>query len=259
MEEWHTPLSQIFNMFNSRKINDELNVFENVTKSKLFWIMLVIMCGAQVIIMELIPGVFKVDSQTWEQWLIAIAIGIGSIPFALLVKLATRGLHAALAAMRRTSLAPQPRTMSQMPVLQRNDSRRSQVSITASSTAAEDVGDVVRCYMFILVCHTCPFFLHRNTSCRRRTTSQHPTAAAALPTPRCERAPPKTAPKSGRDPWTRAIRATADGQTAPRLPGTRRTGAAGAGSHCVWLHQNQQKAEQKLQLQQRQAVLPRAA
>lgn len=140
----HNALPQIFNMFNARKINDEINVFENIHKSKLFWIMLVIMCAAQVIIMQLIPGVFKVDSQTWSQWLIAISIGIGSIPVALLVKLITRGMVAAMTAMRRTSLHPQPRTVSQMPVLQRNDSRRSQVSITASSIAAEEVADVVR-------------------------------------------------------------------------------------------------------------------
>lgn len=143
--QYHHPyMPQVFNMFNSRKINDELNVFENIHKSKLFWIVFVIMCGAQVIIMQLIPGVFKVDSQTWEQWLIAIAIGIGSIPFALLVKLATRGIRTAMVTMRRTPARPDARSLSQMPVLQRNDSRRSEVSITASSTAAEEVGDVVR-------------------------------------------------------------------------------------------------------------------
>lgn len=128
----------------------------------------------QVLIVQAIPGVFKIDQQTWQQWLVAIAIGIGCIPFAFFIKLCTRGWNTLLHAVKRhrqkhTHRAADkfpPRTVSTMPLqplsgsrasgrslegsgraLERNDSRRSQVSLTASATAEENVGLV-----FDLVC-----------------------------------------------------------------------------------------------------------
>ena len=43
-------LMQIFNFFNSRKLNDELNIFEGLRRSPLFLIIVVIIIGLQIII-----------------------------------------------------------------------------------------------------------------------------------------------------------------------------------------------------------------
>jgi len=45
---------------------------------------------SQVAFMQGLPGIFKVRPQNWIEWVVAIAIGAGSIPLALLTKLISR-------------------------------------------------------------------------------------------------------------------------------------------------------------------------
>ena len=44
----------------------------------------------QIIFMELLGGIFKVNSQNWKEWLAAIAIGSGAMVVAFLTKFVTR-------------------------------------------------------------------------------------------------------------------------------------------------------------------------
>ena len=46
--------------------------------------------GAQVAFMQGLPGIFKVRPQTWIEWVVAIAIGAGSLPLAFVTKLVSR-------------------------------------------------------------------------------------------------------------------------------------------------------------------------
>lgn len=47
--------------------------------------------GCQIILMETpVSTFFLVESQTWQEWLFALAVGLGALPLALLTKLAAR-------------------------------------------------------------------------------------------------------------------------------------------------------------------------
>jgi len=82
---------QIFNEINSRKIDDEYNIFDGLFSSQIFMGVLVITVGLQVIIMTTPLGdFFKVDSLQWYEWLVSIAIGIGTIPLSLLIRFISR-------------------------------------------------------------------------------------------------------------------------------------------------------------------------
>ena len=83
---------QLFNEINSRKINDELNVFSGLFSNWIFPAVWVIIVGCQCIIM-LIPAVgniFYVDPLSGLEWGVSIAIGAGSLIVALVTKLISR-------------------------------------------------------------------------------------------------------------------------------------------------------------------------
>ena len=40
--------------------------------------------------MQGLPGVFRVQPQNWTEWVVAIAIGAGSLPLALVTKFVSR-------------------------------------------------------------------------------------------------------------------------------------------------------------------------
>jgi Ca2+-transporting ATPase len=81
---------QLFNMVNARKVENELNVFNMLFASHVFWVVWVIIVGFQVIIMFFLGGIFKVEHLSGLEWLISILIGAGELPFGLLTKLLTR-------------------------------------------------------------------------------------------------------------------------------------------------------------------------
>lgn len=47
----------------------------------------------QIIFMEALGGIFKVQGQTWKEWLFAVAVGAGSMPVAVIIKFFARMIH----------------------------------------------------------------------------------------------------------------------------------------------------------------------
>ncbi len=45
---------------------------------------------AQILFMEALGGIFKVEPQNWKEWLAAIAIGAGAMLVAAITKFVTR-------------------------------------------------------------------------------------------------------------------------------------------------------------------------
>ena len=85
-------MMQFFNELNARKIEDELNVFENLGASRIFHYVLVGTLGFQVIIMETpINQYFHVHGLTGAEWGISVAVGLVGMPVALLTKLFSAG------------------------------------------------------------------------------------------------------------------------------------------------------------------------
>jgi Ca2+-transporting ATPase len=85
---------QLFNQINSRKIKDELNVFEGLSRSRVFIYLTIVEVVLQLIIM-FTPArvIFKVKTQNWQEWLFALALGAGSLLVALITKLVTRAVY----------------------------------------------------------------------------------------------------------------------------------------------------------------------
>ena len=79
---------QIFNMINSRKINDELNVFEGIHHNKIFIIIFFIIAIIQALIVQFTREVFQVaeDGLWYGQWFFCIAIGLTVFPVTFLTK-----------------------------------------------------------------------------------------------------------------------------------------------------------------------------
>ena len=70
----------IFNMFNTRKINDEKNVFSGLFQNPYFLGVWMLIVGGQVIIVEFGDRALKVSrgGLPWQHWLIAIGCGIST-------------------------------------------------------------------------------------------------------------------------------------------------------------------------------------
>ncbi|GMH44859.1 hypothetical protein BSKO_12811 [Bryopsis sp. KO-2023] len=88
---------QIFNELCARKVHDEFNFFDRITESTIFVGIFVVIVGLQLLIM-LTPlgGFFKViygvkGGLNGGEWLYTVLIGLGVIPFSLLVRVVTRG------------------------------------------------------------------------------------------------------------------------------------------------------------------------
>ncbi|BGP17703.1 plasma membrane calcium [Rhodosporidiobolus nylandii] len=79
--------SQIFNMFNARRLDRKLNVFSGVWKNPYYLVILLIMVGGQAIIVCFGGAAFHVTRIGWRDWVISIIIGFISIPIAMLLRL----------------------------------------------------------------------------------------------------------------------------------------------------------------------------
>ena len=79
----------IFNFLNCRKLKDEINIFAGITHNPLFIIIVIIIFALQAILITFTGSAFHVYSKglAWQQWLICIAIGFGSLPVNLLLKI----------------------------------------------------------------------------------------------------------------------------------------------------------------------------
>jgi len=73
-------IMQIFNFVSCRKINDEINIFSGLRKSKIFVILLALMIAGQIVIGNFGGTVFSVSLHGMDvrQWLIAVGFGFGS-------------------------------------------------------------------------------------------------------------------------------------------------------------------------------------
>jgi Ca2+-transporting ATPase len=78
---------QLFNMWNARKINNEFNIFENISKSWVFVLILAVTAVGQVIIIEYggLIG-FGTSGLTMLEWVISIGLGSLAIPFGFLLR-----------------------------------------------------------------------------------------------------------------------------------------------------------------------------
>jgi Ca2+ transporting ATPase len=81
-------LMQLFNFVACRKINDEINIFQAIHKSKIFIGLLFLMLAGQLIIGNVGGKAFSVSLYAMDgrQWLIALAFGVGSWILNLLLK-----------------------------------------------------------------------------------------------------------------------------------------------------------------------------
>ncbi|GMH16066.1 hypothetical protein Nepgr_017907 [Nepenthes gracilis] len=79
-------LCQIFNEFNARK-PDEFNVFNGVTKNRLFMGIIGFTVVLQIIIIEFLGKFTSTVRLSWQLWLISVALGLVSWPLAAVGKL----------------------------------------------------------------------------------------------------------------------------------------------------------------------------
>jgi len=69
----------VFNFLNARKLRDELNIFEGLTRNNLFIIIVILIIILQIILITFAGYAFKVYKYYGlrvEQWLICIAFAI---------------------------------------------------------------------------------------------------------------------------------------------------------------------------------------
>lgn len=85
---------QLFNEVNSRRINDEYNVFAGILDGWIFMSVMLLTIAFQVIIMVVEPvgNIFKVEPQSGLEWGVSIAIGTGSLVLAFVTKLISKTL-----------------------------------------------------------------------------------------------------------------------------------------------------------------------
>ncbi|KAH6879999.1 hypothetical protein B0T10DRAFT_551751 [Thelonectria olida] len=78
---------QIFKLVNSRRIDNQLNIFEGLHRNHLFMLMMSIMVGGQIIIILFGGDAFVVVQLNGAQWAISVIIGFCSIPIGVLIRL----------------------------------------------------------------------------------------------------------------------------------------------------------------------------
>lgn len=78
---------QIFNIFNARKLYGEHNIFEGFTRSKPFFIVLVIILAFQIFAVEAAGSFLNTTRLNWRDWLICVGVGAFSLPLGVLVRL----------------------------------------------------------------------------------------------------------------------------------------------------------------------------
>lgn len=81
-------MMQIGNFLNARKLQDELYVFEGLSKASYFWFIIGLIIAGQVLIVHVGYRAFHVakDGLTIEQWLICTGFGLGSLIVSLFLK-----------------------------------------------------------------------------------------------------------------------------------------------------------------------------
>ncbi|KAM5437213.1 plasma membrane calcium [Microsporum canis] len=78
---------QIFNQYNSRRIDNKLNIFEGIFRNKWFVGIQFIIVGGQILIIFVGGQAFSVERLGGRDWGISLILGLISIPVAVLVRL----------------------------------------------------------------------------------------------------------------------------------------------------------------------------
>lgn len=79
---------QLFNQINARKIGaNEYNVFANFFNNWLFIAIWLVTIGVQILIVEIGGIAFECEPLNWQDTLICAAIGAGSLPWNLVIKI----------------------------------------------------------------------------------------------------------------------------------------------------------------------------
>ncbi|WYZ35544.1 hypothetical protein EsH8_X_000191 [Colletotrichum jinshuiense] len=80
---------QIFNQWNNRRLDNNFNIFEGLTKNYFFVAISAIMIGGQILIVFVGGAAFQIadEGQTGTQWAMAIILGFISIPFGVIIRL----------------------------------------------------------------------------------------------------------------------------------------------------------------------------
>lgn len=78
---------QIFNEVNSRKVNEEMNVFENFFDNSTFSMVILLSAGFQVLMVEVFGDFAKTTGLTWQMWVGSIVIGFMSLPWGVVIRL----------------------------------------------------------------------------------------------------------------------------------------------------------------------------
>lgn len=87
-------MMQIFNFLNSRKLHEEFNILDGITRNPLFIIIVFGIISLQIILVTFTGSAFGVYSNfglTVQQWLITIGIGSISLIVSFLLKLIPYG------------------------------------------------------------------------------------------------------------------------------------------------------------------------
>eukprot|EP00744_Colponema_vietnamica_P000450 GILI01000815.1.p2 GENE.GILI01000815.1~~GILI01000815.1.p2 ORF type:complete len:1124 (+),score=399.86 GILI01000815.1:165-3536(+) len=82
-------LMQLFNEINARKLGNEMNILEGIRDCPLFGYIWVVTMGVQILLVEFGNIAFNChrDGLTWQQWLICVAFGTGSLFIGVLLKI----------------------------------------------------------------------------------------------------------------------------------------------------------------------------
>ncbi|GKT83036.1 plasma membrane calcium-transporting ATPase 4 [Colletotrichum tofieldiae] len=78
---------QIFNELNNRRLDNRLNVFENITKNYFFIGINLIMIGGQVLIIFVGGDAFQIKPLNGKEWGLSVGLGAISLPFGVLIRL----------------------------------------------------------------------------------------------------------------------------------------------------------------------------
>lgn len=78
---------QIFNALNNRRLDNRFNVFEGMQRNPFFIGIWLTMIGGQIIIVFFGGKAFQIETQTADQWGVAVVLGAISIPIGVIIRL----------------------------------------------------------------------------------------------------------------------------------------------------------------------------
>lgn len=93
IDRWHSTIfntfvfMQIFNQYNSRRLDNGFNIFEGIHRNWWFIGIQFIIVGGQCLIMFVGGEAFSVTRITGPQWGISLVLGVLSIPIAIIIRL----------------------------------------------------------------------------------------------------------------------------------------------------------------------------